>query len=265
MAEQMIFKRYEIKYMLNRSQFEKLKETMKDYMNADEHGKNTNCSLYFDTPQFLMIRRSMERPIYKEKLRVRSYGVAQKDSTVFVELKKKYDSVTYKRRIGMIESDMEKYLIGHTPVMDTQISREIDYVFKIYDKLEPAVMLSYDRQAFYAKDNHDFRMTFDENILWRDYDLSLIKGIYGRPLLEEDQILLEVKVASAFPMWLVRFLNENKIYKTSFSKYANAYKQMREMGRVMNREIEREFKQKIKRKINRERNRELYGGNRNYA
>ena len=179
----------------------------------------------------------MERPIYKEKLRVRSYGVAQKDSTVFVELKKKYDSVTYKRRIGMIESDMEKYLIGHTPVMDTQISREIDYVFKTYDKLEPAVLLSYDRQAFYAKDNHDFRMTFDENILWRDYDLLLTKGIYGRPLLEEDQILLEVKVASAFPMWLVRFLNDNKIYKTSFSKYANAYRQMRE----------------------------IYGGNRNYA
>lgn len=226
MAEQMIFKRYEMKYMLNRSQFEALKILMRDYMKADEHGKCTNCSLYFDTPQFLLIRRSMERPIYKEKLRVRSYGVAKEDSNVFIELKKKYDSVTYKRRIGMTEAQMEKYLIEHKAVTDTQISREIDYVFQSYENLAPSVLLSYDRQAFYGKKDHDFRMTFDENILWRDYDLSLTKGIYGTPILQEDQVLLEIKVASAIPMWLVHFLNENQIYKTSFSKYANAYQQM---------------------------------------
>ena len=230
MSEQMIFKRYEIKYMLNQIQFEKLKNIMKEYMREDEHGKSTNCSLYFDTPQYLMIRRSMEHPIYKEKLRVRSYGVAQKDSPVFVELKKKYDSVTYKRRIEMTESNMEKYLLDRKNIMDTQITREIDYVLKTYNGLNPSVMLSYDRQAYYSKEDHDFRMTFDENILWRDYDLSLTKGIYGRPILEKNQILLEIKVASAFPMWLVDFLNKNKIYKTSFSKYAKAYGQMRKMN-----------------------------------
>lgn len=224
MSEQMIFKRYEIKYMLNCNQYKKLKVLMKDYMREDEHGKSINCSLYFDTPQFLMIRRSMEHPIYKEKLRVRSYGVAQKDSSVFVELKKKYDSVTYKRRICMAESEMEGYLIEHEDIMDTQIKREIDYVIKTYNNLAPRVLLSYDRQGFYSKDNHDFRMTFDDNILWRNYDLSLTKGIYGSPILKENQILLEVKSASSFPLWLVRFLNDNKIYKTSFSKCANAYR-----------------------------------------
>lgn len=226
MSEQMIFKRYEIKYMLNTQQFELLKEEMKEHMIADVHGRSTNCSLYFDTPQFLLIRRSMDHPMYKEKLRIRSYGVAQKDSLVFVELKKKYDSVTYKRRIGMREEDMERYLIKGEKVLDTQISREIDYCMEHYDNLKPVVLLSYEREAYYAKDDHEFRITFDQNILWRDYDLSLCKGVYGQPLLQPGQVLMEVKVGEAFPRWMADFLTRNKIFKTSFSKYANAYREM---------------------------------------
>lgn len=228
MSEQMIFKRYEIKYMLNHELLNKLKKVMEEYMVSDIHGKSTNCSLYFDTPQFLLIRRSMEHPLYKEKLRIRSYGVANKDTTVFVELKKKYKSVTYKRRIAMTEEEMRRYLIEHEQIMDTQISREIDYCMEKYDNLKPACLLSYEREAYYAKDDHDFRITFDENILWRDKDLSLCKGIYGEPLLKDDQVLMEVKVGKAFPKWMVDFLTENKLYKTSFSKYANAYKRMYE-------------------------------------
>lgn len=229
MSEQMIFKRYEIKYMLDRQQFELLKKVMQEHMIADVHGKSTNCSLYFDTPDFLLIRRSMDHPMYKEKLRVRSYGVADQDSTVFVELKKKYDSVTYKRRIGLKAEEMERYLLGHEKVVDTQITREIDYCLDLYKGLAPAVMLSYEREAYYGKDDHDFRITFDQNILWRDYDLSLRKGIYGNSILKEDQVLMEVKVAGAFPMWMVKFLSENRIYRTSFSKYATAYRAMNEM------------------------------------
>ena len=230
MAEQMIFKRYEIKYMLNRKQFEELKMIMKEYMVADVHGKSTNCSLYFDTPQFLLVRRSMEHPMYKEKLRVRSYGVADEDSTVFVELKKKFDSVTYKRRIAMSLNEMERYLIYGEKVRDTQITHEIDYCMENYGELNPAIYLSYDRQAFYGKADYEFRMTFDENILWRDYDLALDKGIYGEAILNEDQIMMEIKVANAMPMWLVRFLNSNHIYRTSFSKYASAYSRLYRMN-----------------------------------
>ena len=223
MSDQTIFKRYEIKYMLTKEQYTALRKLMENYMVADEHGMSTNCSLYFDTPNYLLIRRSMDKPMYKEKLRVRSYGVADKDSRVFIELKKKYDSVVYKRRIGMSCEDMERYLLDGEKVEDTQITREIDYALQQYEDLKPSIMLSYDRAAFYGKDDHDFRMTFDQNILWRDYDLSLRKGIYGTPILEEGQVLLEVKVAQAFPMWLIQFFNENKLYKTSFSKYTNAY------------------------------------------
>ena len=223
MKDQMIFKRYEMKYMLNRMQFEELKEEMEQYMIADEHGKSTICSLYFDTPTFLLIRRSLEKPVYKEKLRLRSYGVADADTIVFVELKKKYDSVVYKRRVGMTEWDAERYLLQHEQVMDTQITREIDYCMTNYEKLAPSILLSYEREAYFGRENHDFRVTFDQNILWRDYDLSLCKGIYGRPLLSEDQVLMEVKTAGGIPMWMVKFMSERNIYKTSFSKYGMAY------------------------------------------
>ena len=223
MKDQMIFKRYEMKYMLNRMQFEELKEEMEQYMIADEHGKSTICSLYFDTPTFLLIRRSLEKPVYKEKLRLRSYGVADADTIVFVELKKKYDSVVYKRRVGMKEADAERYLLQHEQVMDTQITREIDYCMTNYEKLAPSILLSYEREAYFGKGDHDFRVTFDQNILWRDYDLSLCKGIYGRPLLSEDQVLMEVKTAGGIPMWMVKFMSERNIYKTSFSKYGMAY------------------------------------------
>ena len=226
MANQTIFKRYEIKYMLDANQLFMLKNEMKNYMIADEHGKSTICSLYFDTPQYLLIRRSMDHPMYKEKLRLRSYGVADKDTTVFVELKKKYDSVVYKRRVAMTEAEACDYLLSRRQVMDTQITREIDYCMDMYKGIAPAMLLSYEREAYYAKDDHEFRVTFDQNILWRDYDLNLCSGIYGNPILKENQTLMEVKTAGAIPMWMVRFLRDNGIYKTSFSKYGTAYRML---------------------------------------
>lgn len=226
MAEQNIFKRYEIKYMLTRSQYRELKELLKEYMIADVHGKSTVCSLYFDTPDFLLIRRSLEGPLYKEKLRLRSYGVADEDSQVFIELKKKYEGVVYKRRVEMKEEEARRYLLEHEQIKDTQIIREIDFCFDRYEGLAPACLLTYSRRAYYGKNDHEFRMTFDDNILWRDYDLNLSSGIYGEPILDEDSVLMEVKVADHMPLWLVEFLSKNQIYKTSFSKYGTAYKTM---------------------------------------
>ena len=219
-----IFKRYELKFMLTTQQYIQLKELMKKYMLGDEFGKSTICNLYFDTPDYLLIRHSIEKPVYKEKLRLRSYGTPKTDSTVFAELKKKYKSVVYKRRIGMSEQDAMKFLCERKPVEDTQITREIDYFLDFYNNPKPTVYLSYEREAFFSKTDSDFRMTFDRNILWRDYDLSLCKGVYGEPILKKNQVLLEVKTAAAIPMWLTMFLSENHIYKTSFSKYGTAYK-----------------------------------------
>lgn len=224
MADQMIFKRFEIKYMIDEAVFEKLMEVMDGYMIADEHGRSTVCSLYYDTPKHLLIRRSLEHPVYKEKLRLRSYGVAKPSDTVFVELKKKFCSVVYKRRIAMTHDKALSYLAGDGQIAESQIASEINYALKIYENLAPAVLLSYEREAFYARNNHEFRVTFDRNILWRDYDLSLEKGIYGTPILEDQKVLMEVKTDGAIPGWMVDFLTANKLYKTSFSKYGTAYR-----------------------------------------
>ena len=240
MSEQMIFKRSEIKYMIDEDIFRKLMEVMKKYMIADAYGRSTVCSLYFDTPDYLLIRRSLDHPMYKEKLRLRSYGVANESTKVFVEIKKKYDSIVYKRRIAMKESEAQRYLLHHEKVMSCQISDEIDYCMDHYEGLAPAVMLSYEREAYYAKDDHEFRITFDRNILWRDYDLSLCKGIYGNPILKEDQVLMEVKTAGTIPLWMVEFLSGNKIYKTSFSKYGTAYRTIKENSKDNNKKSNNE-------------------------
>lgn len=219
----MVFKRYEIKYLISKKQQGKIKEAMAVYMKEDKYGRSTICNLYFDTPDFLLIRRSMEKPVYKEKLRLRSYGIADENSATFAEIKKKFNSVVYKRRIELPQKKAMEYLCGKCKVENSQISQEINYFLKFYKNLSPKVFISYEREAFYAKDDYDFRLTFDENILWRDYDLSLCKGIYGNRILKKDMVLMEVKTKGAIPLWLTSILNENHIYKTSFSKYGNAY------------------------------------------
>lgn len=224
MGYQNIFKRYELKYLLTEEQYDKLREVMREYMKGDDYGRSTICNIYYDTPDYLLIRRSIEKPVFKEKLRVRSYGVAKENSTAFIELKRKYDRVVYKRRITSTDSKAYDFLVERKKICEGQIAKEIEYFLDYYKTLEPKVFLSYEREAFYGIDNHDFRMTFDRNILWRDYDLTLCNGIYGDPILNENTVLMEIKVAAAVPLWLVKFLSENKIYKTSFSKYGNAYK-----------------------------------------
>lgn len=223
MSEQFTFKRYELKYMLTRPQAEALKRIMEAHMIPDAHGESTILSLYYDTPDYRLIRRSMEHPIYKEKLRLRSYGMAEANDTVFLELKKKYDGIVYKRRISLPYGQADRYLARGDVPQGAQVAKEINYFLQYYRELEPAVLISYEREAFYAKDNPNFRVTFDRNILWRDYNVRLDAGIYGNPILAPTQLLMEVKTADAIPLWLVDFLNRNNIYKTSFSKYGNAY------------------------------------------
>lgn len=226
------FMRYEIKYLVTAQQRLAIMDTMSEFMEPDEYGRSTICNVYYDTPDMRLVRRSIEKPLYKEKLRVRSYGSAMADDKVFIELKKKYDEVVYKRRVSMRENEAEKYLAGKCSCSKSgQIVSELDYFLAEYKGLSPAAYIAYDREAFFAKDNPDFRITFDDNILWRDYDLSLVSGIYGKPLLNQGQSLMEIKVSSALPLWLTHLLCEEKIYKINFSKYGNAYKTM--TGKLM--------------------------------
>ncbi len=223
MGIQNVFKRYELKYMINNEQLMIVKDAMKPYMQDDKFGKSTIHNLYFDTPTNLLIRKSIEKPKYKEKLRVRSYRVTNKDTEVFVELKKKYDSIVYKRRISLSEEEAMKYLLENKKIVDSQIVREIDYFKEFYDNLHPAEYIYYDREAYAGIEDKNFRVTFDRNVLCRDYDLSLDKGAYGDSILPEGKILMEIKTSTAIPMWMINVLSKEKIYKTSFSKYGTAY------------------------------------------
>ena len=221
---QNIFKRYELKYMLTDGQRRKVLQAMEPYMAPDQYGRTTIRNIYFDTENYRIIRRSIEKPAYKEKLRVRSYGKADANSAVFVEMKRKYKSVVYKRRISLPEKDAEEWVNGICHCREnTQITEEIDYFLKYYKKLQPSVFLSYEREAFYSKDQSDFRVTFDDTILCRQEDISLESEIYGTPLLADGMVLMEIKCSGGIPLWMTRVLSEEHIYKTSFSKYGTAY------------------------------------------
>ena len=225
MAFQTVFKRYEIKYMITLEQKQKVLDAMKPYMKLDKYGRATIRNIYYDTDTYLLIRRSIEKPTYKEKLRIRSYGRAEPDSTVFVELKKKYKHVVYKRRISLPNNEAMGWLSGerHTNKC-TQISNEIDYFMDCYGTLHPTVFLSYEREAFYTNDGSDFRVTFDDNILCRQEDLSLESEVYGTPILPEGMVLMEIKCSGGIPLWMTQVLSKEHIYKTSFSKYGTAYR-----------------------------------------
>lgn len=222
---QMVFKRVELKYIITKEQYEMLKVEMTDFMSIDKYGKYDISNIYFDTENFFLIRNSIEKPSYKEKLRVRSYGVANNDDTVFVELKKKFKGVVYKRRIDLSQEEMVNYLINGEPLeQKSQISNELDYFIKHYETIHPAIYLGYEREAYFSLEDNDFRMTFDHNIRFRDYDVTLTKGNYGKRVLDENFVLLEVKCGGALPQWLVDIFSENNIFKASFSKYGTAYK-----------------------------------------
>lgn len=231
MAYQTVFKRYELKYMLTLEQKEKILEAMEPYMALDQYGRTTIRNIYFDTDNYRLIRHSIEKPAYKEKLRIRSYRQADPESPVFVELKKKYDSVVYKRRLSLPEEEAMEWVSGeqhpeHTSDKQAQISDEIDYFLTYYKTLHPAVFLSYEREAYYSKNGDDFRVTFDDHILCREEDLSLESEVWGTSLLEEGKVLMEIKTSGGIPLWMTHVLSEEHIYKTSYSKYGTAYETM---------------------------------------
>lgn len=227
MDHQSIFKRYEIKYLLTRQQKQKILEAIAPYMALDQYGHATIRNIYFDTADYRLIRHSLDKPIYKEKLRIRSYQRAQRTSRVYVELKKKYDGVVYKRRIAMEEGQAVDWLCqGNAPLLQSQIGAEIAYFLRYYKGLRPVVFLSYEREAYYCRQGGDFRVTFDENILCRREQVDLEAPVWGSPLLEEDLVLMELKTSGGIPLWLTRILTQEKIYKTSFSKYGTAYQKI---------------------------------------
>ena len=197
---------------------------MAPYMSIDQYGRTTIRNIYFDTDNYRLIRCSLDKPNYKEKLRIRSYRRVVDNEKVFIELKKKCNSIVYKRRISLPEQAALSWISGAAHCeKDSQISREIDYFCSFYGSLFPAVFLSYEREAYYCHNGGDFRVTFDDTILCRETDISLRSDTYGTPILPEGMVLMELKCTGGIPLWMTKVLSENRIFKTSFSKYGTAY------------------------------------------
>ena len=221
-----VMKRYEMKYILSREQLFFLQSSLIGHMEVDQYGKTSIASIYYDTPDYRLIRRSIERPAYKEKIRLRSYGLAKNGDHVYLELKRKVEGVVYKRRVETNEDEVSSFLSNKTDsIGENQIAKELVYFRNFYKKLEPKIMVAYDRTS-YKEINGDIRLTIDENPRYRTYDLNLHSSMDGHSLLPPGYAILEIKVQQEMPLWLVNILSEGKIYKTSFSKVGAAYQKL---------------------------------------
>ncbi len=231
-----VFNRCEKKYLLNQQQYDAMLEKISDYMVMDTYNKNNQfykiSNIYYDTINNDIIRACIDKPVYKEKLRVRSYGIPSVEDNVFVEIKKKYNGIVYKRRTQMQLKDAYRYLSGNVSAsyiiqnnsnINNQLLGEIDY-YKNFYKIVPKVYLSYDRLAYFEKNDGDFRITFDTNITTRREDIRLEYGSFGEQLLPENMYLMEIKINRAVPLWFTKIMSNLNIYPVSFSKYGTEYK-----------------------------------------
>ncbi len=227
-----IFNRYEHKYILQKEIFQKVIEIVDAHMELDPHNKCHKTypisNIYFDTDDDYLIRTSISKPAYKEKLRLRSYGVPDGESKVYLEIKKKYNGLVNKRRTEIKLNEAYEFIKSgnvqrNKEYMNSQVVNEITYFLSRY-KLKPKVYLAYDRIAYFEKGNPDLRISFDTNIRSRRYDVHLEDGDYGKALMKDDIYLMEIKTSYAMPLWLTEMLTDLGIRRQNFSKYGTEYK-----------------------------------------
>lgn len=226
MSGEQTFKRKEIKYLLSREKYQLLLPEIEKYARVDAYGKSRINNIYFDTLNYRLIRTSLDKPIYKEKLRLRTYGDTTCTTPAYIEIKKKYRGIVYKRRVGMDYERAMEYLLHQRELSEgerSQVTGEIDEFMSYYEGLKPAMIIGYDRVAMAGTIDPDFRVTFDTNITWRTSDLNLTSGSDGDQIIGEDQYLMEIKVRDAYPLELSRRMSELEIFPVSFSKYGKAY------------------------------------------
>lgn len=220
-----IFERTEKKYVVTAAQAEALLKRAEPLLGPDEFGPSTVCSLYFDTPDFRLIRASLEKPMYKEKMRLRCYGVPRPSSRVFLEIKKKLGGTVYKRREIMMLREAEQYLLTGRPPADTQILREIDAMIHFYG-LRPAALVCCEREAFAGRQDPDLRLTLDSGLRCRTQNVWPSRGAEGTPILRPELRVLEIKALGAMPLPLADALDALRIYPCGVSKYGMAYERL---------------------------------------
>lgn len=222
-----IFKRVEEKYLLNKKQYNLLFKKINSYLEKDEYYQTTICNIYFDNNSNDLIINSLEKPIFKHKVRLRSYNTPKLNDYVYLETKFKYKSTVGKRRIKLKLKDFNKYISKNQFDHSDQIMKEIDYLFKLYN-LKPSYFIAYDRKSYKGKENNNLRITIDTNLRSRKDNLSLEYGDNGEKYFTQNTYIMEIKTLDSMPLWLVKTLSELKIYPVSFSKYGSIYKKDKE-------------------------------------
>ncbi|EOH90947.1 polyphosphate polymerase domain-containing protein [Enterococcus pallens] len=220
-----IFERREKKYLMTPEKFDLLLTRLQEYMTIDEYGLHTIHTIYYDTEDLAVIRHSVDKPKFKEKMRLRSYGLATNQSTVYLELKKKVAGVTYKRRTAMTYQEAKNFLnYGVKPQEQKQIFKELDW-YTQQQKLQSTVLISYDRIALKHKKDENFRITFDQNIRYslEHFELDQVDQHPQIRLTTEPTVLMEVKIFEAFPLEISRLFSELQIFQGKFTKYGNVY------------------------------------------
>lgn len=220
-----IFRRVEEKYLLTEEEKDILFKKINKYLEKDKFYESTICNIYFDNANSDLIVNSLDKPIYKEKIRLRSYNKTPSlDSEVFLEKKDKYEGIVGKRRIKMTLREFYEYIKNHNYDKSNQIMNEIDYYINYYD-LKPAIYIAYDRKSYCGKNNSDLRITLDTNLRSRNSDLRLELGDAGKKYFKNKYYIMEIKTLGAMPLWLVRALSELNIFPSSFSKYGKIYEE----------------------------------------
>lgn len=218
-----IFKRIEQKYVLSKEEYNCLMKMISNHLEKDEYFKSNICNIYFDNDNYDLIINSLEKGIYKEKVRLRSYNIPNLEDKVYFEIKSKLNGVVYKRRVTLPLKEFYNYLNGKIPnTSNPQIMKEIDYTMKRYN-LKPKFFIAYDRTSYFDKEDETFRITFDENIRSRQDDLRLEYGDSGKLYFKDKKYVMELKANNGLPLWFTTILSELKIYPTSFSKYGSIY------------------------------------------
>lgn len=240
--ETKVFDRVEKKCLISPEQKKKLLKTIKKYMKQDGYYKSEVINLYFDNDNYDLIIQSMDRPEFKEKLRARSYGGYDR---VFIEIKTKIkgqdNNIGYKRRVMITHQDFDEF-INHKVTLaelsqrsiennnDLQIAKEADYLMNHFD-LKPKILITYNRESYKGEGN--LRITFDENLKYRDKNLSLVKGkrdkIYFK---DKPSTIMEIKAHGVIPLWLAKIMSAEKIYPQQFSKIGKVYERLRKEHNV---------------------------------
>ena len=219
------FERVEQKYLLNQDEYDHIQTLIKKYFDKDRYYQSKIYNIYFDNDNNDLLIDSLEKPIFKKKIRLRSYDGINKNDNLYFEIKEKYKGIVYKRRIKLTVNEYNKY-INERIIPDKQIMKEIDYYINYY-KVHPYIFLAYDRLSYCGKDNPEFRITFDTNLRYRYDNLELIDTNNNQNYFKDNKYIMEVKTLDSLPCWFVNYLSVNKIYPRSFSKVGSIYEKER--------------------------------------